>query len=236
MKPYPLVDELLGPILRVGMPRASRLPGFRYGGDKSRWLAVRRRKEKVRLRSGGAPPTGSERESERGLDRNLESGSLGFLPGPGGAALEIQERIADHLPGARMQMHEDPRLHLAGNRILRVTDGHIQDVALLVVAVNQGLCHRISLGRMRSTTIAVLTYPAFPDGLISAMTSTHNVPFPAVAGQADFKPGNIADPQEVGCHKRTIGATRLPCQGLEPGTAEEALAVNDPLQPRSPSV
>jgi hypothetical protein len=51
-----------------------------------------------------------QRESERGLDRNLESGSLGFLPGPGRAALEIQERIADHLPGAGMEI-EDYRGH-----------------------------------------------------------------------------------------------------------------------------
>jgi len=97
VKPHPLIDALVRPALRVAMPRAPRLYGLGCRGDRS-------------LRSGGAPPMGSEREAKRGLDGNCEGGGLGLLPGPGGAALKIQERIPDDHPGARVQMHEDPRI------------------------------------------------------------------------------------------------------------------------------
>ena len=48
--------------------------------------------------------------------------------------------------------------------------------------------------------------------------TNHDVPLPALAGQADFEPGHIANPQEVGCHESTIGATRLVCQGSWPSS------------------
>ena len=140
VKSYPVVDDLLHPGMQLGTTRTPRLHviGCREGDLRN---GVGPSWGDGRLQSRGAAPGKFSREAKRGLDGNHEGGHVGLLPGPGGTALKIQERVSDDLSSPRVQMGEDPRLHLAGNRILWVTDGHIQDVALLIVAVNQGLCH-----------------------------------------------------------------------------------------------
>jgi hypothetical protein len=53
-----------------------------------------------------------------------------------GASLEVEEGVADDPAGARMQVDEDPGLHFAGDGLDRLAQGHIENIALLVVAIN----------------------------------------------------------------------------------------------------